>query len=110
MSQPCIAAVPFVELPPVEKLIAIFDEIEARRLALRKPRRSKLSKYIPFIYLCLSHGRSYEDTCRVLSRQHQVNVSRSALCRFIQAHPLLRTAMAGGASEGQTQALSGDRA
>lgn len=110
MSQPCIAAATFVELPSIERLIAISNEIEARRLALRKQRKSKLSRYIPTIYWCLSNGRSYEDTCRVLSREHRLSASTSALCRFIQAHPLLRAAMSGKARKRQPQVLAGERA
>jgi hypothetical protein len=81
----------FAVPPAVHELEAIEAAWTKRRDALRRRRASKLIKYLPTVRLCLSRKHSPAEICEVLATSHGLSVSRTAVWRFIEANPLLRT-------------------
>jgi IS30 family transposase len=80
----------FYPLPDEATLQVFAAQIEERKRARRRDRKSKLFLYLPLIRYCIDRKMSLRTTCEILEETKQLKVNASTLCRFVKKHPLLK--------------------
>jgi IS30 family transposase len=71
--------------------------VRARERVRRKKRLLKLTPQTLRIAAWLTDGHSYQRICDLISYHSEIKVSRSTLCRFIKANPLLTKSLSSNA-------------